>query len=343
MTPLLRLVALRLAWMLLVLAGVSLLAFLLIHAVPGNPWQKSGTGRAMVNISLDATSMRELDRQFGLDKPLWAQYTTYLFGSRNADGRFICGAICGNLGPSFRYRGIKVTDVLFRAADGKNFWFSRVGYTLRIAGLAFLYTALVGIPLGVVMAVRNGSSVEHILSGLMTLLTAVPNFVLGILLILILASWLHILRVLPDWNDPRSWIVPVFVLAAAPTVNMARLTRTAVHEAMLGEYVRAARAKGLSRPKVVWVHVLPNALPPILSALIPVLVELVAASFIVEAVFGLPGIGREFWESVRNKDFPMIMGLTLLYSLAIVSINVVIEVFYGVLDPRLRRGGNASG
>jgi len=148
--------------------------------------------------------------------------------------------------------------------------------------------------------------------------------------------------VLPDWNDPRGWIVPVFVLAAIPTVTMTRLTQTATREAMMGEYVRAARAKGLTRNRVIVVHIFPNALVPVITALVPVLIELVAGSFIVEALFGFPGIGREFWISIQQLDYPVIMGLTLLYSLGIVVLNSAVELLYGVIDPRLRQGQRAD-
>jgi len=330
----------RLAWVLLVIFGVSIITFLLIHSILGNPWQSSADQRAMSNISLDPISMRQLDRQFGRDQPIWKQYTNYMFGSAGPDGDFFCGAICGNLGLSFRLRGVKVMTMLFTAPEGRNSWHSRFGYTARLALLAFAFTALVGIPLGISMAIRKGSGFDRSMSMILTLLLATPNFILGILLIVIFASLLKLVRVLPNWDSPQSWIMPVVVLAAVPTVTLARLTKIATHEAMQGDYVRTARAKGLRRFRVVFVHILPNAIVPIVTALAPVLVELVAGSFIVEALFSFPGMGREYWLSITNLDYPVIMGLTLLYSLGIVSINVLVESLYSLLDPRLRSSGN---
>jgi oligopeptide transport system permease protein len=337
MPRLFRFIAARLLWMALVVFGISILTFLLIHSIPGNPWTASTQRRGLSNISIDSVGRKALDRQFGLDRPLIEQYTRYMFGSLDEGGRFVCGAVCGNLGPSFRQKGGKVTDLLFGAPDGRSFWQSRIGYTLRLAFYGFLFTAVVGIPLGILLAIRSGSVLEYRLSAILNNFMAIPNFVLGILLIIILASGLHWIRVLPKWNEPGAWIVPVFVLGVVPMITMARLTQAATREAMLGEYVRAARAKGLKRPRVVFVHILPNAMVPILTALIPVLIELVAGSFIVEALFGFPGIGREFWLSIQEMDFPVIMALTLLYSLGIVSINVVVEIFYGIIDPRMRQ------
>lgn len=331
----------RLAWMLAVLLGVSIITFLLMHAIPGNPWLASTEKRALFNTQIDPITMRRLDRQFGLDQPTWKQYSLYMFGSFDENGAFTCGAICGNLGPSLRLRGGKVTSVLFGAPDGMGFWQSRVGYTTRLALWAFLFTALAGVPLGVSLAIAQRTGWERALSGFLTLLLATPNFVLGILLIILFASWLKLVKVVPDWGDFRTWLLPIVVLAAVPTATLARLTQAATREAMQGDYVRTARAKGLQRRSVVMAHILPNALVPIVTALAPVLVELVAGSFIVEALFGFPGIGREYWQAITELDYPVIMGLTLLYSLGIVSINAAVEALYGILDPRLRSGGKA--
>jgi oligopeptide transport system permease protein len=343
MTRLVRFTLPRLLWMILVVFGVSVLTFLLMHSIPGNPWEASSEQRALSNVSIDPGSMRELERQFGLDHPLWQQYTIYMFGSLDESKHFICGAVCGNLGVSFRERGNKVTEMFFAAPEGLSPWQSRFGYTIRLAMLGFFLVTLIGIPLGVSLAIREGTIFERAISSIFSILVAVPNFILGILLILVLASWLHWIRVLPNWNDPSAWIVPVLVLAAVPTVNLARMTQAAIREAMAGEYVRAARAKGLRQFRIVSGHIFPNALVPILTFLVPLSIELVAGSFIVEALFGFPGLGREFWLSIQQKDYPVIMGLVLLYSSGIVIINGLVEVFYGVMDPRLRVEAGVDG
>ncbi len=339
MTKLVNSIFARLAWVLLVIFGVSIVTFLLIHSLPGNPWQASSEKRVLFNIQLDPLAMRQLDRQFGLDQPLWKQYTAYMFGSFTENGDFSCGAICGNLGPSLRLRGGKVTTALFSVPEGVSFWHSRFGYTARLAWLAFVLTTLAGVPLGILLAIRQASGFERAISALLTLLLATPNFVLGIILIIIFASWLKLVKVVPDWSNFRTWLMPVVVLAAVPTATLARLTQAAMRAAMQGDYVRTARAKGLRRARVIGLHILPNALIPIITALAPVLVELIAGSFIVEALFGFPGLGREYWQAITELDYPVIMGLTLLYSLGIVLVNLLVEALYGLLDPRLRNRG----
>lgn len=328
----------RLIWMIVILFGVSIITFLLLHSIPGNPWQ-SGTGQTVLaNVSLDPISMRQLNRQFGLDQPLWKQYTSYMFGSFDENGDFFCGAVCGNLGPSFRQRGGKVTDILFKVPNGVSQWQSRFGYTARLALFGFLFTALVGIPLGILIAFKKGTVLDRVISGLITMLLATPNFILGILLVIVAASWLKLFKVIPVWDEPRDWVMPILVLAAVPTASLIRLTKTVMLEAMQGDYVRTARAKGASQARVVFRHVFPNAAVPLVTSLAPVLIELVAGSFIVEALFGFPGIGREYWQSITGLDYPVIMGLTLIYSFGIITVNILVDALYGALDPRLRTG-----
>jgi oligopeptide transport system permease protein len=336
MKNILRFILSRFVWMAVIIFGVSIITFLLLHSIPGNPWQSRTGQSALANVSIDPISMRQLNRQFGLDKPLWQQYTIYMFGSSDENGTFVCGVICGNLGPSFRQRGAKVTDILFKVPNGISHWQSRFGYTARLAIFGFLFTALVGIPSGILIAFKKGTAFDRMMSGLITMLLATPNFILGILLVIVAASWLKLFKVIPVWDEPRDWVMPILVLAAVPTATLIRLTKTVMLEAMQGDYVRTARAKGASQARVIFRHVFPNASVPLITSLAPVLVELVAGSFIVEALFGFPGIGREYWLAITALDYPFIMGLTLIYSLGIVLVNIIVDALYGTLDPRLR-------
>lgn len=326
----------RLVWVGLVLMGLSVVAFLLVHSIPGNPWYKDSQKRAMLTYYLDPISIRYLNRQFGLDRPLWQQYVRYMFGGKDADGNLYCGAICGNLGPSLRQRGRSVQSILFYAPEDQGFWHSRFGYTARLALYSFILTPLLGIPLGILMALSSGKLFDRFMSGVLLFSLCIPNFIYGILLIIILGSWLRLVKIVPQWSEPQSWIMPVLVLAIVPAASLAQLTRTAMRSAIQGEYVRTAHAKGLRKLRIVICHILPNALVPIVTALAPVLVELVAGSFIVESVFGFPGIGREYWQAVAGKDYPVIMGLTLLYSLGMLMATMVAEALYGIVDPRIR-------
>ncbi|MFM8319982.1 MAG: ABC transporter permease [Chloroflexota bacterium] len=318
-----------------VLLGVALIAFLMVHAIPGSPWERDLSRRATSGFASDDAVTRTLDRRFGLDLPLWRQFTRFLVGDYGPDG-FFCGYLCGNLGPSMTQRGRSVNEILFEAPEGHSRWDSRFGYTMRLAGLAMLMVVLVGLPAGVWSAMRRNSAFDLLGSLLMAAGMAVPNFVLGFLLIVLLASQLHLISVRPDWQDWRDWIAPAVILALGPGAMLGRLARTAMLDALQGEYVRTARAKGLAEGQVLTVHVLKNAAIPLLTHLGPVLFELFAASFVIEMMFGFPGFGREYYESVTRLDYPMILALTLLYGLFIALANLLTDLLYAVLDPRVR-------
>lgn len=318
-----------------VLFGVILLVFLLVRAIPGSPWDAPENQlKAMRNVYVDSSTLARRGKYYGFDLPLWRQFTRYVFGDYREDGEFFCGVICGNLGPSTRQAGRSVQDVLFRPPKGKSAWNSRAGYTFRLVAYAFAIVAMLGIPLGVASAFWAKSRFDRLVSTTLTTVVSVPIFVLGLLAILIFASWLKWLNVLPNWSQPKYWILPTLLLAATPLASMVRLTRAAMLHAMSGEYIRTARAKGVTRAKVIWVHVLPNALVSILTFLLPVIVELLSASFIIEGIFGFPGFGREYWDSVGDLDYAMIMGITFIYACGIAFSNLTLEIARKVFDPR---------
>jgi oligopeptide transport system permease protein len=327
----------RLAWTIVVLIGVLLITFLLMHAMPGNPWDRPTAQRAMQNYMPSPEMIARLDRRFGFDLPVWRQFTRYVIGDVDEGGQFICGLICGDLGESTRQLGRPVRDILFGIPEGKtSFWDSRVGYTLRLAGLAFLFAVGLGLPIGVVAAVRHDSRFDRASTLLMTMGMSIPNFAIGLLVVVTLASGLGLISVIPDWSQPQAWLVPAFLLAIAPMGSIGRMTRTATLEVMHRDYVRTARSKGLGESAVIARHVLRNALIPIVTLLGPVLVELIAGSFVIEAMFGFPGFGREYWLALTNLDYGMIAGVTLLYAGLIVLVNLLIDMLYGVIDPRVR-------
>jgi oligopeptide transport system permease protein len=320
-----------------VLVGVALIMFLLMHAIPGNPWSNySSSPRAIIGLSIDKSTQRELDRRFGLDLPLWRQFTRYVVGDFDEDGSFFCGAVCGNLGPSIQQRGRSVNDILFSPPEGKTFLQSRFGYSIRLILFASLIAVGLGIPLGLLSGMRPYSTSSRMTSVGLAALISIPNFVLALLAIIVLASWLSIIKVLPDWDSPGDWIVPALVLAVLPMATIARVTRASVINVLGADYVRTARAKGLTESRVMLGHVLRNALLPIITFTGPTLVEMFAALLIIENLYSFPGFGREYWGAVLNLDYPVIMGLTLIYATAVVVVNVVIEVVSEILDPRIR-------
>lgn len=327
----------KLLWVFTVLFSVALITFLLMHAVPGNPWSNYVLSPRMgVNTPVDASVLRTLNRHFGLDLPLWRQFTRYVIGDLDEQGNFVCGAICGNLGPSTRQRGRTVQEVLFAPPEGRTRWESRFGYSLRLVSLASLIVVGVGIPLGILSAARPKSTLSRFISVSLAGLNSIPSFVLGLLAIIVLASRLKWIQVLPDWQNPADWIVPALVLAAIPLANLARVTRASLTNVMHEAYVRAARAKGLTQTRTMLTHVMRNALIPIVTFLGPMLIELFAGSFVVESLFSFPGFGREYWSSILALDYSMVMGLTLIYAVGIVLVNLTIEILYEIMDPRLR-------
>lgn len=320
-----------------VLFGAALITFLLMHAIPGDPWRNyAGSVPAMMGFDIDNSTQRQLATHFGLDLPLWRQFTRYIIGDVGADGSFFCGALCGNLGPSIHQRGRSVQQVLFEPPKGKTFWESRFGYSIRLVLLGSAIAVGLGIPLGVLSAARPKSAMSRVITVGLAALISIPSFVLGLLAMLVLASWLHIMKILPDWSLPSSWIVPSIVLAVMPMASIVRVTRASLLNILGEDYIRTARAKGLPRARVMLKHVLRNALVPIVTFLGPTLVELFVGLFVVESMYSFPGFGREYWQAVLKLDYPMIMGLTLIYAAGIVLVNTFIEFLCDLLDPRIR-------
>jgi oligopeptide transport system permease protein len=326
----------KLLYIVTVLLGVILITFLLMHAIPGNPWNNYSTSvRMQLGMLSDTTFQKQLNRQFGFDLPLWRQFTRYVIGDIEGDGSFVCGVVCGNLGPSIQQKGRSVRDILFSPPEGKTKWESRFGYSIRLVLLGSLIAVGFGVPLGIVSAAGSRTTAKSISVGLAALIS-IPNFVLGLLSIVVLASWLKLIKVLPDWNEPGSWIIPGIVLAVMPLANIARVTDASIRNTVNEDYVRTARAKGLTRSRVMLKHVLRNALVPIITFIGPTLLEMFTGSLIVENLYSFPGFGREYWASILNLDYPMILGLTLLYASGIAFVNVLIELLSEMADPRIR-------
>lgn len=325
--------------LILVITLVESTVFVLVHSIPGNPWDAPNNQiRAMSNVYVDQAALETRSRYFGFDLPLWRQFTRYMIGDIQEDEKFVCGVICGNLGPSTRQVGRSVQDILF-SQTGKGNWDSRVGYTFRLVLYSFGIVSLLGIPIGVAAAFRAKSFFDRFITTLFTSLATIPTFVLGLLGILIFASLLKWIKVIPDWSKPGDWILPIILLSIVPLSNMIRLTRATVLNEMQGEYIRTARAKGRTRTQTMWRHILPNALLSILTFLFPVFVELIAASFIIEGTFGFPGFGHEYWDSISDLDYAMIMGITLLYACSITFANLFLETIRWMIDPRVQRSG----
>lgn len=322
---------------LVVLVGTTLVTFLLMHAISGNPWTNYSSSRQiLLGRNIDNAWQAELNARFGLDQPLWRQFIRYLIGDFDESGSFLCGVLCGNLGPSLHQHGRSVNDVLFWAPSEKTIWQSQFGYSVRLILLASICAIGVGIPMGILSATKPGSFLSRTISVSLSILVSLPNFILGLLAIIVLASWLKVMKVVPDWNNPGDWIVPALVLAVMPMASIARVTRATLINVLNEDFIRTARGKGLREDWVIGIHMMPNALNPIITFMGPTLMEMFTGLLIVENMYAFPGFGRGYWEAVLSLDYPLILGLTLIYATGMVLVNILIELISQAIDPRIR-------
>jgi oligopeptide transport system permease protein len=322
----------RFLWLIPVILVVSVVTFFLMHNTPGGPWD--------IDLSLrqvDATTQRQLNDYYGLDKPLWRQYVAYMIGDFKSNGAFQCGAICLNLGPSYRQRGSTIQTILFKPPEDLNFLYSKFGYSLRLALLAMTMAILIGFPVGILSALKQNSWIDYVSLFFVTIGVSVPGFVMAIFLIILFGATLHLLPIIPDnWDNFNVWIMPAIVLGFGVMARTARLTRSSMLEVMRQDYVRTARAKGLAERIVIFRHMVKNALIPVVTYLGPALAMMITGAFIIEYMFGFPGIGREFVVAIQRRDYSMIMGSTLLFAVMIAVANLLVDLVYTFLDPRIK-------
>ncbi|MBI2760722.1 MAG: ABC transporter permease [Chloroflexi bacterium] len=302
----------RVMWMIPVLFFVSAITFSLMHVVPGGPWDQ--------DKKLPAATIQNLNRQYNLDKPVPIQF-----------GLYIKNLLRGDLGLSFR--GDR--PVRDRILDGLP-----ITATLGIA--SFIVGTFLGITLGTLAALKQNTWVDYVTVVISTLGASMPSFVIATFLIIVLAvklDWVPIIA-WREWNqiftDPKVAVMPVIALSMRETAFLTRVTRASVLEVVRQDYIRTARAKGLVEYVVVLRHLIKNALIPILTLLGPLLAGLVTGSFIIESIFSIPGIGRQFVDAVIQRDYGMIMGTTLFYAALVAIANLTVDVLYGVVDPRIR-------
>ncbi len=306
----------RAAETLLTLFLVALATFLLMHTVPGGPFD-----RLVVEQGVSPDFVQRQTAYYGLDDPLPIQFARYL-------GHLVQG----DLGLSFQRQGLSVTDLL---AD-------KFKPSLLLGTMSFAIVFAIGIPVGVISAVRRNTAVDYASRGLGTTLAAVPSFVLAFILLLVFAVWLEWfpVRMGKGFGDSLAslgnGIVPALALGAPATALLSRLTRSAMLEVLDQDYVRTARSKGLGTGTVYLRHALRNALIPILTLTGPLFAGLVTGSIIIESIFGLPGIGAAYISSVTARDYGMIMGTTMLFATVIVVANFLVDLAYPLVDPRIR-------
>jgi peptide/nickel transport system permease protein len=298
-----------------VLLGVSIIVFALIHLVPGDPV------RAALGTRFDPATYQALRERSGLDEPLLQQYVTYL-----------THALGGDLGVSFR-TGQPVTTSLL----------DRLPATASLAITALLIALLIAVPLGTLAAIRAGSAWDYLATGLSQIGVSLPDFWTGILLILIFASALGVLPpsgYAPLTSDPLGWaqhvILPALSIGLVSGSILTRFVRGAVLESLGRDYTRTARSKGLAEKVVVRRHVLRGALVPIVTVTAIQLATLLGGVIVIEIVFAWPGLGQLTLEAVRGRDYPLVQGSVLLLAAVFLLVNLLVDLLYSVLDPRIR-------
>jgi ABC-type dipeptide/oligopeptide/nickel transport system permease component len=284
------------------------LTFFLMHATPGGPWD---TGEKPI----PADVQERLKSAYGLDKPLWQQYTDFL-------GK----AVRGDLGPSYAERSRSVTDII-----GESFPVS-----LQLAAVATAIATIVGIPLGILGAVRHNRPLDYLSTFVSVFGISTPSYVVTSLLVLLLASNLHLVPT-SGWDGVWSpkIIVPALSLALYPMAVLARYTRASLLEVLRTDYMRTARSKGLSERSILMRHGVRNALLPVITISGVVLADIATGSFFVETIYQVPGIGRHFVQSISGRDYPVIIGTVLLLGLVVSVMNLVVDLIYPLLDPRI--------
>ena len=306
-----------------IVLGASVVAFTIMHVAPGSPWNREGR-------QLDPAVVAELNAEFGLDQPLPIQYLIWL-------GKFIQG----DLGESMSFGG-DVGAMIIHS----------LGPTLIICGLAFGVAVLLGVPLGLIAAMRHRTVVGRAATVLSLVGMAAPAFAVAAFLQLLVPpnpfTWCPFgcpPTLVPEpfseaWfaDLAKSWVLPVIAMAALPLAQIARHTKASVLEILHSDYVRTAHSKGLREGRIVRVHLMRNAAIPILTIGGTILALLVTGSIVVERVFGVGGLGSLYYESIRNRDYNTLMAVTVVYALVVAVANAVVDITYGVVDPRIRDG-----
>jgi peptide/nickel transport system permease protein len=311
----------RVLQMIVVLLVVSILVFLMVRLLPGDPILMYLTRQDMMEITQE--QVEAIRHDLGLDRPIAVQYFTWL-----------AKALSGDLGNSIIHRGRVIDDIK-----------KRLPITLYIGGLAFCISIIVGLPIGVIAAVRRGTWLDNVLTSIGNLGITIPVFWLGILLIYLFGLKLHLLPIfgytspLKDfWLSTQQILMPVFCLSVPPIASAVRLTRSSMLEVLRQDYVRTAWAKGLREGVVITRHALKNGLIPVVALKGITLASIVGGSVLIETVFSIPGMGRLAVEALFSQDYTVVQGVILISGIVVVGTNLLIDLSYGWLDPRIRYG-----
>ena len=284
---------------------VATLTFFLMNLDPGGPF--------VAEKSISKEAQAALEAKYGLDKPLLERYATYM-----------TDFVKGDMGLSLRQRGRTVSDIIF----------SKFPVSAKLAGFAVAVAVLVGIPLGCLSAYNRGKLGDNIIIVFATCGIAIPSFISSVILLYTFGSKLNILPTV-GLNTMSSYIMPVTALAIYPTAYITRLMRSSLLDVMGQDYIRTAKAKGLSNFKILFKHALRNAVLPVVTYVGPMLASLMTGSFVVEKIFTVPGLGRDFVSAINQRDYTLIMGTTIVLATLIITANVIVDILYKIIDPRI--------
>ena len=288
---------------------VIAIAFLMVHAAPGGPFDDQR--------ALPPDIERNIEAAYHLDEPLPQQFWRYLKG-----------VLRGDLGPSFRYRDYTVAELIGESLP----------LSMRLGALAMILALVVGIAAGLVAALKKNTILDRLVTGIAMIGISVPVFVIAPLMVLTFA-------VVLNWL-PASWtggsgagrlVMPVIALALPQIAYIARLTRASMINVMNADYIRTARAQGLGTMSIVRYHALKPAMLPLMSYIGPAIAGVLTGSVVVEQVFGIPGVGQFFIQGALNRDYTLVLGITIFYAAIVIALNLVVDLFYGLLDPRIRQ------
>ena len=295
----------RLGGAIIILWVIITVTFALMHAIPGGPFTTEKKLPPQVKASIEA--------KYHLDDPVWKQY-----------GDYLGGVITGDLGPSYKYEGRSVNDIISDAFP----------ISAQLGLLSLMVAVVGGIAAGAISAMRPNGIVDYAVTILSTIGISVPTFIIGAVLVYVVGfelGWFPVAL----WRGPSYMVLPVLTLAAQPMAFIARLTRSGLLDVYQQEYIRTARAKGLSSWTILTRHALGNAILPVITYLGPLAASLLTGSFIVETIFAIPGLGQYFVTSIYNRDYTVILGITIFYSALVVFLNIFVDMIYPLIDPRV--------
>ncbi len=299
----------RLLYAILTIWAIATITFILMNLAPGSPFAQEG------NISPKA--IEAMNKYYGLDKPIFVQYLNYLKSIVTFD-----------YGPSLKNVSISVNSLISKGLP----------VTMTLGFTALIISVVLGSLLGIVAALNHNKHLDYLASMVALLGVSVPSFIFARFLIQIFSVNMGVTPV-SGWGTPQHMILPVISLAVMPTAQITRLTRSAMLEVLSQDYMKTAKAKGVTKFNVIWKHGIRNAMLPVVTVLGIIAANLLTGSFVIEKVYSIPGIGQEFVKSISNRDYPIIMAMTILYSFILVVFTLLVDISYVYIDPRIRIAG----